>query len=72
MWLLCLVLGILMIVFNKFITRTILKSQEFFWGSWGTRFGTRNVKHGQIVVIIAGIGFIIFGLLSLLNIAQFK
>lgn len=64
-----LAVGSLLIGYYKVFARFTNTQQKKFWG---INFSQRDVKFTEVFSIITGIGFISFGLLSLLQIIRFK
>ncbi len=56
------VIGILIIVFRKFLAKQSMSSQNKFWGF---RFGSREVKVSEYVAIIVGSLFVLIGIYDL-------
>lgn len=61
--------GCLMMFLYKSFARIVIGQQNKFWGF---HFGEREIKITEVVSIIAGIGFIVFALLSFLQMIRFK
>jgi len=62
-------IGILILVFHKSYARFIAEQQDSFWGF---HFGVNSVKVTETISLIVGLGFVVFGLLSLFHILEMK
>ena len=57
------IVGCLAVVFRKSYAKRIIEGQKTFL--WGINFGEREVVISKIIIIIAGILFILFGFMEL-------
>jgi hypothetical protein len=64
-----LIVGLVMVIFNRPLSRAQIKSQNDFWGF---NYGEKEIAVSRIVILIVGVGFLIFGLLALFHIIRFK
>lgn len=64
-----LIVGLIMVVFNKPLSRAQIRSQNEFWGF---NFGEKEIAVSRIVILIVGAGFTIVGLLALFHLIRFK
>lgn len=64
-----LVVGVMTLVFRKSFAFKIIEFQN---SVWGFHFGKTDIKIAKFVIVIVGIGAILFGLLSLFQIIRFK
>jgi hypothetical protein len=61
---LVILLGVILIVFRRQVAEKIIQSQNSLWGF---HFGEQEIKSSEIVVVIVGIGAIIFAILEFLK-----
>jgi hypothetical protein len=61
--------GSLLMVFHKRFVRLVARHQEAFWGF---HYTARKIRLAEIVSVIVGAGFVVAGLLTLLQFIQPK
>jgi hypothetical protein len=63
------VIGVLVLVFNKRLSRAQIESQN---KAWGHHFGAKMLRFVRVVWVAAGIIFLLMGLLALCGIIHFN
>ena len=61
--------GLFLILFYRWFARKVIESQNAFWG-W--RLGMADLKVAEVVTLLAGVGFLIFAVLAILNVIHYK
>ena len=64
-----LLVGCAMILWRDRFARKTIEEQNRVWGF---RFGEREEKRTKLIVFVVGMGFIVFGLLALSGVWQFR
>jgi len=54
-----LVIGVIFVVFNKFVSQKIIESQN---STLGLKYGKKEVQIARYVVVLVGAGFLLVGL----------
>ena len=63
------IMGVLIFVLRKPFARDAIRQQNAFWGF---RFGERDVRISEYVLVLVAISFVVMGLLTLLGILDVK
>jgi hypothetical protein len=61
--------GLVMVILSKPLSRVAIESQNKFWGF---NYGEEEIAVSRIVILIVGAGFIVVGLLAVFHIIRFK
>lgn len=62
-------LGLYALVFNRWLARTAVKTQN---STWALHLGERERKGFRITFAVVGVGFVVVGVLIVLNVIQLK